>query len=56
MTHDHTLADVRDMLYKCMEALYLDDKDDQIAKDLAGAIVMIHDAIELELLERMMSQ
>lgn len=56
MTKDHTLASVRDMLYKCMEALYLDDKDDQIAKDIAGAIVMIHDAIEIELLERMVSR
>lgn len=56
MTHDSTLADVRDWLYKCLEALYLDNKDDQLAKDIAGYLVGIHDAIELELLERMMSR
>lgn len=56
MIKDETLTDVRDWLYKCLEALYLDDKDDQLAKDMAGYIVGLHDAIELELLERMMSR
>lgn len=56
MITDSTLACVRDKMMDAMVLLYCEDRDDEIAKDLAGAIVMIHDAIELELLERMMSR
>ena len=56
MITDVTLADVRDTLYKCLETLYLDDKDDEFAKYLAGNIYLIYEQIELELLERMMSR
>lgn len=52
MITDATLADVRDKLMDAMTLLYLDDKDDEYAQDLAGLMIMIHESIEVELVER----
>lgn len=56
MITNTTLLDVQSKLMDIMTALYLADKDDQIAKDIAGYLITLHEAIDIELLERMMSE
>lgn len=56
MITDATLLEVQDHLMAGMTALYLADKDDELAQHLAGAMVMIHESISMELMERMMSR
>lgn len=54
MIHNSTLLDIQDKLMEGMTALYMEDKDDPTAQYLAGQMVLIHEAIEVELMERMM--
>jgi hypothetical protein len=51
---DDTLRGVQDNLMASMTALYVEDKEDPVAQDLAGIIIVAYESIELELLERMM--
>lgn len=55
MITNTTLMDVQAALMDAMTILYRADNTDPLACDLAGAIVMIYDAIEVEKLERMLS-
>ena len=56
MITDSTLACVRDKLMDAMTLLYCEDKNDEFAQYLAANIVAIHEVIELELLERVLSR
>jgi hypothetical protein len=49
-----TLLNIQGRLMDSMTALYMEDKDDPVAQDLAGIIIVAYESIELELLERMM--
>jgi hypothetical protein len=51
---DDTLRLVQEDLMDAMMTLYAADKDDPVAQDLAGIIIVAYESIELELLERMM--
>lgn len=56
MITDVTLRGIQDNLMASMTALYVEDKDDQFARALAAAMIEIHEAIDIELMERMMSR
>lgn len=52
MIHNSTLLDIQDKLMEGMTALYMEDKDDALAQFLAGQMVIIHEYIDIELMER----
>ena len=56
MITNTTLMEVQAKLMDSMTLLYLADKDDQIAKDIAAYLIVLHEAIDIELMERMMSR
>ena len=55
MIHKDVLMTIQASLMECMTMLYLADKDDQLAKDLSGVMIMLHEDIDIELMERMLS-
>lgn len=56
MITNTTLMEVQAKLMDAMTMLFLADKDDPTAQYLAGQMVLIHEAIDIELMERMMSR
>jgi hypothetical protein len=50
-----TLMTIQANLMNCMTMLYLADKDDQLAKDLAAVMIVLHEDIDIELMERMLN-
>lgn len=56
MIHNSTLLDIQDKLMEGMTALYMEDKDDPTAQYLAGQMILIHEYIDVEMMERMLSK
>lgn len=52
MITNSTLLDIQDKLMESMTALYMEDRDDELAKWLAGAMITIHEYIDIEMMER----
>lgn len=56
MITNSTLLDIQDKLMESMTALYMEDKDDELAQYLAGQMILIHEYIDVEMMERMLSR
>lgn len=55
MINKDVLMTIQANLMECMTMLYLADKNDELAKDLSAAMITIHEDIDIELMERMLS-
>mgnify|MGYP007089738176 CR=1 FL=1 len=55
MISNDTLRDVQGYLMDAMTALYVEDRDDDLAKSLAAVMVGLWEDIDIELIERIIN-